>query len=68
MFLLIFRDAIAAEEKAEYERESKLSEEAPVKPIKVEVRPKRNNRRGQAAYKTRATRELEDDDENEEVI
>lgn len=48
-------DAIAAEEKAEFERENKIPEENPVKQ-EIEVLPKRKTRR-RAPYRTRAARE-----------
>lgn len=50
------RDAIAAEERAEFERENRLPEETPVKQ-EVEVLPKRKTRRRAGPYQTRATRE-----------
>lgn len=55
-FQNIFRDATAAAELEEYDRELKLQEETPPKPV-VDVRPKRKTRRKVGAYQTRAARE-----------
>ncbi|KAK6636696.1 hypothetical protein RUM43_010358 [Polyplax serrata] len=49
-------DATAAAELEEYDRELKLQEETPPKPV-VDVRPKRKTRRKVGAYQTRAARE-----------